>query len=98
MDIKVEKEATEGTNYFERYAREQLKKYFDNYNFVESIKVFFRGTKHDTKKIKLQARLKGKDIFVEAVGPSHDVALDNATIKLKAQVEKYKSKRYRSAS
>ncbi len=70
MDIRVEKEFLEGANYFETYAREQLHKYFLNYPFIESVKVFFRGDKHITKKVKLQARLKGKDVFVEASGPN----------------------------
>lgn len=98
MDIRVEKDRIEGTNYFDNYAREQLQKYFVNYPFIESVKVFFRGSKHPTKKVKLQARLKGKDVFVEASGPKHDVALDKAVEKLRTQVEKYKSKRYKRAS
>ena len=98
MDIRVEREIIEGSNYFESYAREQLQKYFLNYPFVESIKVFFRGSKYPIKKIKLQARLKGKDVFVEASAPKHDMALDLAAEKLKTQVEKYKSKRYKKAS
>jgi len=98
MDIRVEKDLVEGKNYFESYARENLQKYFQNYPFVESIKVFFRGNKHPNKKIKLQARLKGKDVFVEASGPQHDVALDLAADKLRKQVEKYKSKHYKRAS
>ncbi len=98
MDIRVEKELLEGRNYFENYARVNLQKYFQNYPFVESIKVFFRGEKHPSKKIKLQARLKGKDVFVEASAAKHDIALDLAAEKLKKQVEKYKSKRYKNAS
>ena len=98
MDIRVERDVVEGRNYFESYARETLQKYFKNYPFVESIKVFFRGNKHASKKIKLQARLKGKDVFVEASGPKHDIALDLASAKLRTQVEKYKSKKYKKAS
>ena len=98
MDIRVERELIEGKNYFEQYARVQLQKYFLNYPFIESIKVFFRGSKHPNKKIKLQARLKGKDVFVEATGPKHDIALDLAAEKLRTQVEKYKSKHYKKAS
>jgi len=98
MDIKVERGLVEGKNYTETYARNLLQKYFQNYPFVESIKVFFRGSKHPSKKIKLQARLKGKDVFVEASGPNHDIALDLASAKLKTQVEKYKSKHYTKAS
>lgn len=94
----MDKDASEGGNYFENYARTQLQKYFENYAFISSIKVFFRGMKHDSKKIKLQARLKGKDVFVEASAARHDIALDKASEKLKTQVEKYKSKRYKKAS
>lgn len=97
MDIKVERAQIEGKNYFETYARENLQKYFNNYPFIESIKVFFRGKKHPSKKIKLQARLKGKDVFVEASGARHDIALDAASAKLRVQVEKYKSKHYKRA-
>ena len=98
MDIKVERDSNGGKNYFEKYAVEHLSDYFEKYNFVESIKVFFRGKKHNTKKIKLQARLKGKDVFVEASAARHDLAIDLASKKLKSQVEKYKSKRYKRAS
>lgn len=98
MDIRVEQGLTEGANWHESYARESLQKYFTNYPFIESIKVFFRGKSHPYKKVKLQARLKGKDVFVEATGLRHDIALDNATAKLRSVVEKYKSKRYKRAS
>lgn len=98
MDIKVERDVTEGKNYFESYAREQLQKYFNHYPFLESINVFFRGTKHPTKKVKFKARLKGKDVFVEASGVTHDVAIDAAGVKLKAQMEKHKDRLYRKAS
>jgi len=74
MDIKVEKGSIDGTNYFEKYARQSLQKYFNNYPFVESIRVFFRGKKHPYKKVKLPSA------------------------KLRTQVEKYKSKRYKKAS
>lgn len=97
MDIKVEKELIEGKNYFEDYARKKLQKYFLNYPFVESIRVFFRGKNHPYKKVKLQARLKGKDVFVEGRGAQHDMALDAAVEKLRTQVEKYKSKHYKRA-
>lgn len=98
MDIKIEREGIEGTNYFDSYARNALAKYFDKYPFIESIKVFFRGSKHPTKKVKLQVRLKGKDVFVEAKGDRHDLAIDAASKKLNQQVEKYKTQRYRKVS
>ena len=98
MDIRIEREKKEGTNYFDNYAREQLHKYFESYRFIESVKVFFRAKKHELKKVKLQMRLKGKDIFAEATGARHDIALDNAIDKIHGQLEKYKSKRYRKAS
>ncbi len=97
MDITVAKDQLESGNYFERHARVKLQKYFNNYPFLESIKVFFRGKDHKYKKVKLKARLKGKDIFVEARGDKHDVALDNAADKLYTLVEKYKSKHYKRA-
>ncbi len=98
MDIKVERDSLDGKNYFEKYAIEHLQDYFDKYRFLESIKIFCRGSKHPTKKIKLQARLKGKDVFVEASGITHDHALDAASKKLRTHVEKYKGKHYRHAS
>ena len=94
MDIKVERNELEGNTGFENVVRGKLSKYFSNYPFLESIRVFFRGKKHKYKKIKLQARLKGKDVFVEANGHNHEFALEQATQKLYTQVEKYKSKHY----
>lgn len=98
MDIKVERDELDGVNYFDKYAREQLDKYFSSYPFIESAKVFFRGEKHPVKKVKLHLRLKGKDVYAEAEGDRHDIALDNAVDKLRTQIEKYKSKRYKNAS
>lgn len=97
MDIKVEKGQALGYNPKENYVAEFLSKYFDNYPFVESIKVFFRGEKHPYKKVKLQARLKGKDVFVEAKGDRHEIALEEASKKLRVIVEKYKTKHYKRA-
>ncbi len=97
MDIKLEKGKLDGNNYFETYAREKLKKYFDNYSFIESIQIFCRGSKHKYKKVKLQVRLKGKNVFVEARGGDHDHALDVATNKLYSIAEKYKAKRFKRA-
>jgi len=94
MDIKVERAFVEGANYFESYAREKLQKHLDMYPFVESIKVFVRGKNHPYKKVKLQARLKGKDIFVEGRGERHDIAVNVAAEKLRTQMEKYKTKHY----
>ncbi len=98
MDIRIERDKVEGTNYFDNYARDQLNKYFQSYPFIESVKVFFRAKKHELKKVKMQMRLKGKDIFAEATGPKYDIALDNAIDKLHGQIEKYKSKRFKKAS
>lgn len=99
MDIKVVRgQHEEGKNYFETYARENLAKYFEKYPFIESIKVFFRAKKHLTKKVKLQVSLKGKDLFVEAKGARHDLAIDAASDKLRAQLDKHKSKLYKKAS
>ncbi len=97
MDIKVERNMTEGTTYNEQYAQDLLGKYFDSYPFVTSAKIFFRGDKHPTKKVKVQLRLKGKDVFAEASGKYHDIALENAVQKLRPQVERYKSKHYKRA-
>jgi len=98
MDIKIGKEFTGEKNFFESYAKTHLTNYFEKYSFIQSIKVFFRGKKHPTKKVKLQARFKGKDVFVEASGVQYDEAFDRAVIKLKTHIEKYKTKRYRKAS
>ncbi len=97
MDIKVDRDMTEGTTYNEQHAQDILAKYFDTYPFVSSAKIYFRGDKHPTKKVKVQLRLKGKDVFAEAEGKYHDIALENAVQKLRPQVEKYKSKHYKRA-
>jgi len=98
MDIKVDRGTTETNTYNEQYAQKQLQKYFDSYPFITSAKVYFRGDKHPTKKVKIQMRLKGKDVYAEGEGQYHDVALDAAIHKLKGQMERYKSKHYKRAS
>ena len=98
MDIKLDRESTAGNTYNEKYAHEKLEKYFVSYPFLESDKVYFRGDKHPTQKVKISVRLKGKDVYAEGGGVGHDSALDIAMSKLRPQMEKYKSKHYRSAS
>jgi len=93
MDIKIDRDFTAGTNSFEEHAQDRCQKYFDNYPFVQSIQIFLRGDKHPTKKVKLQVRLKGKDIFASAEGQHHHDAFDNALSKLKSQLVKYKTLR-----
>ena len=98
MDIKLDRDSTAGATYNEKYAHEQLEKYFASYPFFESAKVFFRGDKHPTQKVKIHVRLKGKEIYAEGGGVGHDSALDVAMTKLRPQMEKYKSKHYKRAS
>ena len=98
MDIKIDRSTIEESKYLEDYAQNQLEKYFSSYPFIESAQVYFRGAKHDIKKIKIKMRLKGKDIFAEAKGERYEIAHDLAMNKLLQQLQKYKSKRYRKAS
>lgn len=98
MDIKVDRGSAQANTYNEEYAQNSLRKYFASYPFINSAKIFFRGDKHPTKKVKIQLRLKGKDVFAEGEGKHHDAALDVAVEKLKTQMEKYKSKHYKRAS
>ena len=98
MDIKIERRSGEGNNSTENYIRQTLQKYFKSYPFIESVKVYFRGLKHPSKKIKLHMHLKGKDVFAEANGANYDTALENAMEKIHPQIQKYKSKRYKRAS
>jgi len=94
MDIKIDRGTAMAHTYNEQYAMDLLDKYFSIYPFVTSAKIFFRGDKHPTKKVKIQLRLKGKDIFAKAEGKYHDSALENAIQKLRKQIEKYKSQHY----
>jgi len=42
--------------------------------------------------------MKGNELFVEANGDRHDLAIDAASSKLHTQIEKYKAKLYNKAS
>jgi ribosome-associated translation inhibitor RaiA len=94
MDIKVVKGSVGTANYFEAYSHEALQKLFIQNEFVKSINVYFRAKKHARKKIKLQARLKGKEIFVESSADKYPMAIDAAIVKLKTQISKYKTEHY----
>jgi ribosomal subunit interface protein len=97
MDIKIVRDSSDAQHSFEKYAQNRCKKYFDKYNFIQSIQVFLRGQKHPTKKVKLHVRLKGKEIFASASGDQHHDAFDNALLKLSKQLRKYKTFRYKAA-
>jgi len=94
MDIKIDRNSVEPEHSFEKYAHEKCQKYFDKYHFLQSIQIFLRGDKHPTKKVKLHANLKGKEIFASAEGSQHHDAFDAALDKMGKQVEKYKTLRY----
>ena len=94
MDLKIARDSTESVHSFERYAQSKCQKYFDTYPFVNSFNVFLRGTKHPTKKVKLQVRLQGKELFASATGNQHHDALNLALDKVKRQLRKYKTERY----
>lgn len=99
MDIKIDRQFTaeDATNGFEAYAISKVQKYFKQFTFLQSVQIYLRGSKHPTKKVKLQMNLKGKEIFSEAGGLKHHDALENALQKIEAQLVKYKSKRYSAA-
>ncbi len=97
MDLKIARDSAESVHSFERYAQSRCKKYFDNYPFVNSFNVFLRGNKHPTKKVKLQVRLKGKELFASATGNQHHDAFNHALDKVKHQLVKYKTERYKVA-
>lgn len=98
MDIIIERETKELNSNFGNLAIEKLQKYFKKYPFLETVKIFLRGTKHPTKKVKLNAHVKGKDIYAEASGTFHEDAFDNAMQKLVVQLDKYKTTRYKKGA
>ncbi len=97
MDIKISRNSVSNTNDFEGYATERLEHFFEYYPFIQSFKIFLRGKKHPTKKVKLQLRLKGKDVFASAKGDHHHDAFDAALVKIKSQLARYKTDRYKAA-
>jgi len=94
MDIRLERGLPENNGYLENYSRKALDKFFAQFDFLQSINIFFRGSKHPIKKIKIKAHLKGKVVFVESSAEKYPMAIDAAVQKLKTQITKYKSQRY----
>lgn len=94
MDIVIDRTTKESNSNFGKLAIEKLEKYFDKYPFLETVKIYLRGSKHPTKKVKLAVHLKGKEIFSEASGTFHEDAFENALNKLSSQLSKYKTARY----
>ena len=98
MDIIIDRETTEMNTNFGSLALKKTQKYFSKYPFLENISIFLRGAKHPTKKVKLNAHLKGKEIYAEASGTFHEDAFDNAIQKLVVQLDKYKTTRYKKGA
>lgn len=97
MDIRIEKDHFNEESVFDTYAKEKLDGFFEKYPFVQSVQLYLRGAKHPTKKVKMKLRVKGKDIFADAKGTTHHDALENVLLKLRSQMQKHKTKRYRAA-
>lgn len=95
MDIIIDRETKEMNTNFGKLALEKMQKYFAKYPFLENVNIFCRGSKHPTKKVKLSAHLKGKDIYAEASGAFHEDAFESAITKLVVQLDKYKTTRYK---
>lgn len=98
MDIIIDRETKELNTNFGALAIEKFDKYFAKYPFLEKVSIFLRGTKHPTKKVKLNAHVKGKDIYAEASGTFHEDAFENAIQKLVVQLDKYKTTRYKKGA
>ncbi len=94
MDIRLERGLPESNSYLENYSRKSLDKFFNQFDFLQSVNIFFRGSKHPIKKVKIKARLKGKEVFVESSAEKYPTAIDGAIQKLKTQISKYKSQHY----
>ena len=95
MDIIIDRETKELNHNFGNLAIDKLDKYFAKYRFLEKVSIFLRGVKHPTKKVKLSAHLKGKEIYAEASGQFHEDAFEHALQKLVVQLDKYKTMRYK---
>lgn len=98
MDIIIDRETKEMNTSFGELALEKLQKYFAKYPFLENVNIFCRGSKHPTKKVKLSAHLKGKEVYAEASGTFHEDAFENALAKLNVQLDKYKTTRYKKGA
>lgn len=98
MDIIIDRETKEMNTSFGALALEKLGKYFSKYPFLENVSIFLRGSKHPTKKVKLSAHLKGKEVYAEASGKFHEDAFENAMQKLVVQLDKYKTTRYKKGA
>jgi len=98
MDIIIDRETKELNTSFGNLAIEKIGKYFNKYPFLEKVSIFLRGTKHPTKKVKINAHVKGKDIYAEASGTFHEDAFENAMQKLGVQLAKHKTTRYKKGA
>jgi len=97
MDIKIHREKKIALHPFELFANQKLQSCFVAFPFLYSVQIYLRGNKHLTKKVKLQARVKGKNIFASAEGPNHHDAFEKAYIKLFNQCQRFKTEKYKAA-
>ena len=97
--MKINIESTDFRNYasLESYANQRLIKSLGKFPFVTAAHVYFKDKQgeRNEKQAKIQLHVKNDVLFANALGNRFDAALDNAINKLKRQIQKYKTKKFR---
>ena len=98
--MKVHIESMDHRNFssLENYTNQKLSKSLGQFPFITSAHVYFKKDKGsaESKRAKVQLNVKNDTLFADAISQRFDSALDEAVQKLKRQVEKYKTKKFKN--
>jgi ribosomal subunit interface protein len=97
MKVNIESMDFKNFSSLEDYTNRRIAKSLGQFPFVTSAHVYFKDDQ-DAKRSKLakiQLNVKNGILYAEALSNRFDAALDNAILKLKRQLEKYKYRKPR---
>lgn len=97
--MKVNIEAMDFRNFatLEEYAQQKINRSLGKFPFVTAAYVYFTEEEKDknSKLAKIQLHVKNDILFAQSLGNRFDTALDHALQKVKRQIIKYKTRKFK---
>ena len=98
MDIYINAIEHDNHTSAESYYQTELTKRLSKYQFIHSVELWVRKTEDHQYKVSIKALPKGGRMFAEEIDHNEEMAFTKAIKKLRAQLSKFKTSRFRSQS
>ena len=82
----------------ESYYEKELTKRLSKYQFIHSVELWVKKTEDHQYQVSIKALPKGSRLFAEEIDHNEEMAFTKAIKKLRSQLSKFKTNRFRSQS